>query len=1074
MKMLSRALLAAAFGLVEGGGFRGLGDFPSRKVHPRHLQVPNATTTFAPTTATAASGFVSGETPIVFPASQSVSPTFAFLVETLTPVYNAQLTVTIQAETETVTLANMCWMQQNVPCFNASYSLMGNNYVATASTYANQSGCVSSAATCSCGAGGKLCSGVVPLQISGTAEAETVAFCVPSSVTTCPTTCGNPCVSLNYDSNGNPLGPGLPNTSGLLALTCGASCTCNPTWENKCTQNGVPMCVPKAYGPCPVDCGANTTCVGIAFNPDGSTKVSSVCYDASSHGGMCPTICDPVTSDLCGSGSWDPAAYCAPKGLCLPPAPTCTASQQLCYGTNASTAYTLEDVGVCVDASKPCPCPVGQQPCMDSNGVSFCSAFGCPLNCGDMTVNQTCTVTSFLPDGSLDPKSLSNQVCAALNVPCPCGNNSISCSYTDAFNLTNVYCQPLNVDGFQTQCPLSCTASQQLCYVVNYDGTGAYTGYSQSCAAATAACPCGKGTQTCFDEVGSPYCLPTVDYVTGQTQSCPVVCNATTQNTCNTPLYDLTGNVVGVNTSCVASNQQCPCPATIQGLPTNAKPCTYMNPEGSNFTDCIPTSWYCPAKCAAGQVLCPIYQVFSQNGSFIQDGIPTPQCASSLSKCNGGLGICGPASANAQPCNINNQSFCYPKNVQCPLECAANQQLCYITNFDVNGLMTSENQKCVSLNATCPCGGNATLPPGGGACMSTSAALVLSPCGTDQTKDLCWVEDFTTNGASSGKSPVCVTRGDPCPCGKNSKTCPDPTDATQNICIPKSARDGSVSCPTPCTPAQELNGFFTCAQTNLDKNGSYVSTSVSCVNGTGACEPGTNQKVCPSGAMVFTGAACQDIYGVVGSNNSALGLAAGSTSEANIVMTLDPSGANITAAFLAIQANNVQANLNNALQIPATVQVDVSFVAVSASGRRLAPGSTTPAKKVQAVVTVKSTGKTKVAPSVVASKAKTMASTGSSSLTKAFSKVGTPNAKAGVSAATSTKTVVTRASAAASPPAKALAVNSTGGSTTRAPSATNTTTLQVQGKGSASAGTRSSPAAVVLLGTIILVSSSKF
>ena len=75
----------------------------------------------------------------------------------------------------------------------------------------------------------------------------------------------------------------------------------------------------------------------------------------------------------------------------------------------------------------------------------------------------------------------------------------------------------------------------------------------------------------------------------------------------------------------------------------------------------------------------------------------------------------------------------------------------------------------------------------------------------------------------------------------------------------------------------------TCVQTNLDKSGSYISTSIACVKA-GACEPGTNQKVCPSGAVIFTGALCQDIYGTAADNSTANGNPAGTSQEATIVV----------------------------------------------------------------------------------------------------------------------------------------------------------------------------------------------
>lgn len=464
--------------------------------------------------------------------------------------------------------------------------------------------------------------------------------------------------------------------------------------------------------------------------------------------------------------------------------------------------------------------------------------------------------------------------------------------------------------------------------------------------------------------------------------------------------------------------------------------------------DCIPSvyknSW-CPAQCPAGQVACPAPTLYNPDGSFFAMG--DSYCANSMAACG-----CGGIKANAQACMVGGQAVCYPTAVPCPLTCAADQQLCYVTNYNTTGGFVSEKQQCVSANATCPCGQNAVLPPGGGACMSTTTAAVLSPCGPDKTKDLCWVEDFDTKGVSVGKNPRCVTLGDQCPCGKNAKTCPDPNDATQNICVPQAAKDGSTSCPTPCTPAQEARNLSTCVQTNLDKTGKYVSTSVSCVP-PGACEPGANQKVCPSGAMIFTGDACNDIYGVVGSNSSSLGTPAGSSQESNLVFSLDASP-NVMADSLGSAANNVQSALNSVLQIGSDLQLEVTLVGQSASGRRLQANSKQPVQKVQAVVTVKSTGKSRVAPSNVAAKAKTMTSSGSASMNKAFASVGKPNPKAGVSAATSTKVVVTRAATATAPKAIAATTVAPGGATT---AMVQVTTVTPAVKGGASGSLRAEP-----------------
>lgn len=1155
MARITSLVLAATMSLAAGklSSFRNL---PMPNHEPagwgRALDADNATTTMFPGMPTSSET----ETQIVLSFAQTAAPSWFSIYTTLGPA--------IGSESATV---DYCDVVGGTVCLKASYTVGAGGANSTSWSVT----CETDTA-CSCGDQATLCS----------APAWSMQYCVPNFVTTCPASCSKDptqtCVSMSYRFDGTPTG--MPAN-----ITCNDQCTCNPTWENKCTYQGMSWCVPKSSGQCPLDCGSGTmcssmqsfangtvitdssgdptynftcavngicscnpalensctnggnpyciakpgtcpldcganpicyswnwtqscptaagctcdpayelacqdgnnmtqcldktyyttcptvcaagssACTNFGFNADGSYSATQVCT-AVADPSSCPTLCDSATADVCGDPT-TPWSYCMPKGTCPPQAPTCAADQQLCYGQNASTAGTLQDVGTCLDASAPCPCGAGQQTCVDSTGYSFCTdaSFGCPINCGDPTVNQTCTVTGFNADGSLDFDSLYNQTCAAINATCPCGSNALSCTYMDMFGTSNSYCQPAVVDGIATQCPLTCNSTSQLCIVPDYDSFGNYTGYSQSCAPLSASCGCGKNTTKCIDEFGGGYCLP------GK-QTCPKTCNAVTENTCNIPTYDAQGNVVSVNTDCVPSGQQCPCPSLMKGQQTNAVPCNFTGSDGSVFTDCIPKAYFsswCPPQCPADKpVACPAPHLFSLNGSFV--GMGDSYCAATQAACG-----CGGIKSNAQECTINGQTFCYPTAVQCPLDCPDGQQLCYVTNYDDKGTVTSESQKCVGVNATCPCGTNAVLPAGSSACVSSLQNATLSPCGSDKSKDVCWVEDFTKNGVSVGKNPVCVVKGDTCPCGKNAKSCPDPTDATQNLCVPQSSRDGSSACPAPCTPAQEQANRTTCVQTNLDTSGNFVSQSVTCV-AVGSCEPGQNQKLCPSGAMVFTGSPCQDIYGVVGSNNS-LGTPAGQSQEGTLVMSLDPAPG-VNASALAAMANNVQANLATVMQLPADLACDVSFVAVAANGRRLQAGQPGQPKRVQAVVTVKSTGKSKVAPSVVVTKAKSMAGSGTASFNKAFGQVGQPNAKLGVSAASATKPVVARATVAAAATAKATNAG-TGGTTTaaaRGTTAATATTVPVTpapqaGKGSASSGNRLQPTAVLFGFSIIALTA---
>lgn len=1209
------AVVALSVGLASAGAFRGWAELPSKRRLQNATAPGNDTTTtsgfagawtsgsmpdawtsssmpdsnWSYTTQTyTVTGFQYGITPLVFDGSLT-APGFAYLYQGFQPVLSSSNNGTSRAD--------QCWSKGAIPCVVPQWGdRLPGGYTTT-----NYTVVCSVGGQCPCSAGSKLCNATAPY--TETPTAQFVGLCLPNSVQTCPVTCQKPCATYTYDSYGNMVYDGYSVT--IAALTCDG-CACDATWEQQCQYDGSPQCMPKAYGDCPLNCGAGAlACTVEGFDIYGMSNYNQSCVSNVSY---CTwPMCDNTTADVC-TGTY--GNYCAPKGQCPPPPVSCEMGQQVCFGQNASTSGTIMDVGMCMDASVPCPCRAEQNNCASSFGWSYCSdypcpvsckqgeqvcygqnastaytaldvgvcmnasvqcpcregqqnctssdnsyswcsdyacpvycspdqqlcfgqnastrytsldvgvcmdaaktcpcgdlqtcnAFGmtycadsCPLDCGDASVNQTCTIYNYFPDGSLDWGSLDDLVCKPVGTPCPCGNNSMPCNIDGSS-----YCLPTVVEGFATQCPMNCP--EQQCFIVDYDAQGNFAGYKQSCAAFNATCPCsGNNTQACKDEFGNSFCLPTVDSSTGQKLSCPVVCNAVTENTCHMPRYDLDGNVLAVTTQCVPNGQSCPCPSQVtvagsnQPIPTNARPCNYTLDDNSSYVDCMPSAYYkwCPTalKCPNDKpYACPAPAIFDKvNGSFVDMG--NPYCAENADKCG-----CGDASSalstNAINCNVSDQTFCFPKidpltllPFKCAQDCQADTpQKCDVIHFDAAGVVTRQEQKCAVTTETCPCGDNA---------VKSESGVCLSKVASDALKKTCpdgqfsyWVEDFNaTTGESLGKSQKCQMIGKAGECGSGAYgvtqggPCKDPVD-NSTICIPQ-AFFGRYGCPTPCTPAQEALGKSTCVQTHLDKSGNYVATSVNCVNNTGACEPGQNQKKCPSGAMIFTGAVCQDLYGLAGnSSNSSVGLPAGSRQESTMVMSLD-SG-NITSDSLGKLANNVQANLNSVLQIGSDLQLDVTFAAVSStgktSGRRLAANS-----KVQAVITVKSSGKAAVAPSVVAAKAKSMANTGTDSFSKAFAGVGKPDTKAGFSTSSSTKTLAKAAPAKATNSTAPVAV-AQAGATTQPVSAAQTTqasavqtsqvpgtsptttaaaatTMQVKGSANANGGNRGAPAAATV------------
>ena len=116
-----------------------------------------------------------------------------------------------------------------------------------------------------------------------------------------------------------------------------------------------------------------------------------------------------------------------------------------------------------------------------------------------------------------------------------------------------------------------------------------------------------------------------------------------------------------------------------------------------------------------------------------------------------------------------------------------------------------------------------------------------------ESQTTCSVVDFSTTGQVTGFSTACVAPSNPCPCGKNSLSCPDPNDvprlqlivrlrpqlhnlnqspALENgfaeakalICTSKFSGKLTTTCPRPCTPEAEQAGDALGGR-EMDKNG---------------------------------------------------------------------------------------------------------------------------------------------------------------------------------------------------------------------------------------------------------------
>lgn len=975
--------------------------------------------------------------------------------------------------------------------------------------------CVTNPAQCTCGAGA---------QAQACQSGDNLLICAPLQFNngTCPVNCNSTqtaCNILQYDKTGMPLMDGMDNP--ILQTQCvagvNANCPCNSQWESTCSYMGMTYCQPTSAGSCPVDCGNMDTCYhmnstdfwttcatssGCTCNPaygeiactDPMNASATACFSTMYYSqcplvctdpttgecpvyyfdqygmlnqnqtcspllstGDCPTLCDNATASVCGDPSTPWLQYCAPQGQCPP---TCSASQQLCFGQNNATVGTMNDLGTCMDASMPCPCMVNQQTCLDSTGSPYCSYDPCPTFCSASQI--TCPATGFSLDGSLDPATAFLTTCVNPGQNCTCGNNGMFCNWTDSSGYQNMMCMPKTVNGVVESCPVSCTSTQQPCYLVDYSTVnGTYIGSRQTCVDLNATCGCGAGSQLCGpDDNGNMMCMPkmTLDATgTAVPQTCPVYCNSNTQDTCNVPNFDISDPqnpvILSIDTSCVPTGTPCNCKKG-----KNAKACTF-SVDGVSYTDCIPTNAYCPAACPAGQVACPMVTNYNPDGTHASTVQPNSGCAASATACGCGL--------QAQMCTFKGEVFCYPSAQQCPMDCADGQELCTKVDYDVLGNATKTTNVCVNASNPCPCGLNSDVCPGQGVCVSKASMATICPCTASQ--DVCFQENFDpTTGATLSKSPVCVVKGAICPCGKGARTCPDPNDATNNICVPQSA-----PCDTPCTPAQQAMNMSTCVQTNLADDGTYKSKTVTCRTN-GQCNPGTNMKQCPSGSIIYSGAVCEDLYGQTsGPANPKVGAPDGISQSSSLSFSLNP-GANATAQSVAQSSNTIESAIATALQLPPTITLDVVLVPVSSGGRRLQANSQAKPAAVKVVATAKNPGKSAVSPAVAMSQASKMVKTGNPSMAKALSAAGSVNQKQGVSSATVSTKVQSRATQVQVAKATALAAT-TAPTTTAPPTATTvaaaggttqvvtaTTPVPAIGKQATNGGSRAAPLAVVL------------
>eukprot|EP00439_Symbiodinium_sp_Y106_P035275 s3413_g4.t1 len=656
-------------------------------------------------------------------------------------------------------------------------------------------------------------------------------WCQTKAYGSCPVYCTAnemTCWVAPYDANGT-----IDYYSSWTEVCANISegCPCDSTWEKKCTSHGYSFCE-SIFNSCPVDCGSASTCYHyisgnescatntgcvcesneiscanpdsglsecyptdwypsgcpvtcahyemicsrVSFSADGLMQWEDYCVNGTENNWMCPIYCDAATSQKCGTpGTWD--EHCISKNETCP----VSCAEQYCWVDNYdSSGMWLDSSESCASWSETCPCGSNAELCTDPfMGYSYCSPsyWGCPLYCNPLT-EKTCYPVSFTVDGLQDWDAPANESCQNITQTCPCGANAKMCRWTDEWGYENEVCYPV-----AESCPVTCTSSEQRCYLLDYDVNG-YPGlYRETCVSNDVVCPCGTNSQRCHDPHWDfHYCYPLRDYWSNSTMRCPVYCTDE-QDYCYSPSYDARGNWLSTEETCVAKGTQCQCSGQ------NSFACDF-NEFGYSWRECLPLEGgFCPQTCAEGEVSCPSVEDYMPDGTWLGFSDPSTSCAASLDDC--------PCGKEAKVCPGSTMR-CIFKDEDCPVICGADQKKCYLTDYTTGEEFISDREVCVSNNADCPCGKNTQRCPGSDACLLASKAAIVCPCGESEKQ--CDVLDYTTSGKKSNITTQCVNRGIKCPCGKNTLTCADPNDAEADICIAKFSGSVLNSCPQACTP----------------------------------------------------------------------------------------------------------------------------------------------------------------------------------------------------------------------------------------------------------------------------------
>eukprot|EP00931_Biecheleriopsis_adriatica_P021932 TRINITY_DN1420_c0_g2_i1.p1 TRINITY_DN1420_c0_g2~~TRINITY_DN1420_c0_g2_i1.p1 ORF type:complete len:2017 (+),score=244.24 TRINITY_DN1420_c0_g2_i1:59-6109(+) len=513
--------------------------------------------------------------------------------------------------------------------------------------------------------------------------------------------------------------------------------------------------------------------------------------------------CNNATEWTCKSDFGD---YCWEKSWGNCPV-ECGWEEQICYSyaydSSGNVDWSLPYTESCAPADDSCPCDTQwEQACTDAWGYTSCqpTAFGgCPVYCSDQ--EQYCYSTPYGSDGHPDWSQPSNVSCQSWDQHCPCHPvYETLCEDEWGHSWCNV-----NAHG---SCPVTCAAHEHTCWITPYDQYGEvdWSGsWSEVCANATEGCPCDTTWEKqCRDSYGT-YCMSI-------SQNCPITCPA-----------EHCYHYMSGNESC-AGETGCTCES-------NELTCAHSD-TGKN--ECYPTEWYstCPVFCNwETEMSC---WVIGFNSA--EELVWTDYCHKQTSDWACPV-LCD--NTTAKKCGTGLNAYCVSSSEDCPQECT--EKLCWVDDYDMQGLWIGGKDVCVSWDEDCPCGANqtrCTTWDGWSYCESSYFDCPVS-C-NPATQKFCYSESFTKDGQYDWDAPVnssCVASEATCPCGANAKMCKWYDEYWgEDI---EECYAASWACPVSCAANHSV-----CYQTEYNASGYPLTYLEKCVAKGQTCPCGSNSQTC--------------------------------------------------------------------------------------------------------------------------------------------------------------------------------------------------------------------------------------